>query len=267
MIPGATVGAPVLRVSHVSVSRGRTRILDDVTFEVLDRIREGCITGQVVSLLGPSGIGKTTLLRVLAGLDKLQRGEVTGPEGRRLDRTNAGIVFQHYPLLAHRTLEDNLVTAGRIGGLDERRAKKRANELLERLGLEERRALYPAQLSGGQRQRAAIAQQLVLPRRVLLLDEPFSGLDPAALSDVIVLVREVADEHELNTVVVVTHDVRAALRVSDTIVLLGRGPNGARVQGRYDLVERGIAWEHGEQAPSEVAQLEREIESRFRALT
>lgn len=266
MIPGATVGEPVLRVSHVTVSRGRTRVLDCVTFEVLDRIREGRITGQVVSLLGPSGIGKTTLLRVLGGLDKPQRGEVSGPEGKKLDPKTAGVVFQHYPLLSHRTVEDNLVLAGRMGGLDERRAKKRARELLERLGLEERCSFYPAQLSGGERQRAAIAQQLVLPRRVLLLDEPFSGLDPAALADVTQLITEVANEHELNTLVVVTHDVRAALRVSDTIVLLGRGERGARVREVYDLVELGVAWEHGQKAPAAVAQLEHDIEARFRDL-
>jgi ABC-type nitrate/sulfonate/bicarbonate transport system ATPase subunit len=269
MIPGASVGEIVLRVRDVSVRRGATRVLDRVTFDVVDRIREGCITGQVVALLGPSGIGKTTLLRVIAGLEPADRGEVAGPEGTALDVRSVGIVFQHYPLMSHRTVEDNLVVAGRVGGLDDRRAKARARELMERLGLEERASFYPAQLSGGQRQRAAIAQQLVLPRRVLLLDEPFSGLDPAALADVTQLVTEVANEHQLNTVVVVTHDVRAALKVSDTIVLLGRGEGGAgaRVHGTYDLVELGVAWEHGRKAPDRIADIEHEIERRFRELT
>jgi ABC-type nitrate/sulfonate/bicarbonate transport system ATPase subunit len=271
MIPGATIGEIVLRVKDVSIRRGDTRVLDRVTFDVVDRIREGCITGQVVSLLGPSGIGKTTLLRVLAGLEQAERGEVVGPEGKKLDVRNVGIVFQHYPLLAHRTVEDNLVVAGRAAGLDERRAKRRARELLERVGIEDRASFYPAQLSGGQRQRAAIAQQLVLPRRVLLLDEPFSGLDPAALADVTELVTEVANDHELNTVVVVTHDVRAALRVSDTVILLGKSANdgaaGAGVRATYDLVDLGLAWEHGKRAPQAVAELEHEIETRFRQLT
>jgi NitT/TauT family transport system ATP-binding protein len=263
MIPGASIGEVVLRVREVSIARGATRILDRVSFDVVDRIREGRITGQVVSLLGPSGVGKTTLLRVIAGLEAPARGEVVGPLGAPLDTHAVGLVFQHYPLLNHRTVEENLVVAGRIGGLDRVRVKKRARELLERLGLDTRADFYPAQLSGGQRQRVAIAQQLVLPRRVLLLDEPFSGLDPAAIADVASLVTEVADDHELNTVVVVTHDVRAALRVSDTILLLGPGANGAQVTKTYDLVDLGVAWEHAR--PHAVADLEHEIESRFRA--
>jgi polar amino acid transport system ATP-binding protein/sulfate transport system ATP-binding protein len=269
MIPGATIGEVVLRVRDVSIRRGDTRVLDRVSFEVVDRIREGRITGQVVSLLGPSGIGKTTLLRVLAGLERPERGEVAGPAGVALDATSVGLVFQHYPLLAHRTIEDNLLVAGRIGGLDDRRARHRARELMDRVGIEDRATFYPAQLSGGQRQRAAIAQQLVLPRRVLLLDEPFSGLDPVALGDVTSLVTEVANDHELNTVVIVTHDVRAALRVSDTVVLLGKSANdagGAGVRATYDLVELGLAWEAGLQAPQAVAALEHEIEKRFAGL-
>ncbi len=271
MIPGATRGEIVLHVRDLSIARDGTRVLDHVSFDVVDRIREGCITGQVVSLLGPSGIGKTTLLRVLAGLERPQRGEVKGPDGAALDAKSVGIVFQHYPLLAHRTVEDNLIVAGRVGGLEPTRAKARARELLERVGIEDRAGFFPAQLSGGQRQRAAIAQQLVLPRRVLLLDEPFSGLDPAALADVSALVTEVANDHELNTVVIVTHDVRAALRVSDSIILLGKSANdgagrGAGVRATYDLVDLGLAWEHGQRAPREVAELEHEIELRFREI-
>ena len=260
MVPGATNGEVVLSVKNVHVSREDDVVLDGVTFDVVDRIREGRITGQVVALLGPSGIGKTTLLRVIAGLDRPERGEVRGPGGERLSRRDVGVVFQDYPLLRHRTVEDNLLVAARVGGLDRGRARARTRELLQRVGLEDRASHYPGQLSGGQRQRAAIAQQLVLTRRVLLLDEPFSGLDPAALGDVCDLVGEVANDDELNTVVVVTHDIRAALEVSDTIFLLGAtAKGGARVEATYDLVEMGIAWRTGD-----ARDLEREIATRFR---
>lgn len=296
---GVSNGEVVLRVADIRAGRGRARVLDRLTFEVVDRIRAGRTTGQIVSILGPSGVGKTTLLRVIAGLDAPERGVVEGPEGKRLDRKSVGIVFQHYPLLAHRTIEDNLLVAGKIGGLDTKAARERVDVLLRRLGLEDRRAYFPAALSGGQRQRVAIAQQLVLPRRVLLLDEPFSGLDPVALDEVVRVVREVADEHEWNTVVIVTHDVRAAVRVSDTIFFLGRprargrdgsedgdAPDrapgasvtasqtdrdvaaneaGARVVETYDLVALGIAWDAGDASSAARARLVDTIERRFRS--
>ena len=93
MIAGASVGQIVLRVRDVSVRRGSTRVLDGVSFEVVDRIREGRTTGQVVSLPGPSGIGKTTLLRVIAGLELPERGEVAGAGGVKLDAKSVGLVF------------------------------------------------------------------------------------------------------------------------------------------------------------------------------
>lgn len=266
MIPGAVNGEVVLSVKDVVLEREGRRILDGVSFEVVDRIREGRTTGQVVALLGPSGLGKTTLLRIVAGLERPTRGSVTGHGGKRLDARKVGVVFQDYPLFSHRTVRDNLLVAGRAGGLDPERTRKRADELLARVGLEALAEAWPAQLSGGERQRAAIAQQLVLPRRVLLLDEPFSGLDPAALAEVLELVTEVADEHELNTVVVVTHDVRAALAVSDSVVLLGRKAKGAGavVRDVVDLVDRGLAWSCGDER--ERLALSRDLESRFRDL-
>ena len=101
----------------------------------------------------------------------------------------------------------------------------------------------------------------------VLLDEPFSGLDPVALGDVSSLVTEVANDHELNTVVIVTHDIRAALRVSDTVILLGSTQGaGASVRATYDLVDLGLAWEAGQKAPHALAELEHEIEIRFREL-
>ena len=118
----------------------------------------------------------------------------------------------------------------------------------------------------------AIAQQIMQPRRLLLMDEPFSGLDPAALDAVMHLVVEVANMHELNTVVLVTHDIRAALAVSDTLHILGRESKnekpvpGARVLWSYDMVERGLAWQPDIQKLPAFVELENEIRARFKDL-
>src|SRR5213082_863106 len=157
-----------------------------------------------------------------------------------------GVVAQDYPLFEHRTVRGNLLVAGRAGGQSGAQSAQRADGLLQRFGLEEHGRKYPAQLSGGQRQRVAIAQQFMCSEHFLLMDEPFSGLDLLAQESVIGLIREVAQQDELNTMILVTHDVTAALQVADTIWLLGRDRDasgniipGARVQATYDLVECG----------------------------
>ncbi|MCA9585670.1 MAG: ABC transporter ATP-binding protein [Myxococcales bacterium] len=258
----AARGDVVLDVRRVSLTLGAKRVLDHVCFRLVDRVREDAVTGQIACVLGPSGAGKTRLLRILAGLDAPDSGEVLGPGGKPVLERKVGMVFQDYPLLRHRTVKENLTLAGRIAGLDARARNERADELLAMVRLESKADRYPAQLSGGERQRVAIAQQVVAPRRLLLLDEPFSGLDPAALVDVRELVTRVAHQHQLNTVVIVTHDVRAAVAISDTILLLGKGPNGARVVDTYDLVDMGIAWKGGEGRACEA--LARVLERRFR---
>jgi polar amino acid transport system ATP-binding protein/sulfate transport system ATP-binding protein len=267
MIRGSSNGEVVLDVRDVRMSLGGARVLDGVSFTLVDRIREGTTTGQIASLLGPSGLGKTRLLRLLAGLDAPEAGTIVGIGGRPVDVAQVGFVFQDYPLLDHRTVLGNLELAGAIGGLgDARRA--RARELLDLVGLAHRADHYPAELSGGQRQRAAIAQQMMVPRRLLLLDEPFSGLDPVAVRDVIKLITDVANAHQLNTVVLVTHDIRAALSASDTLVLLGRkrdARGGADVAATYDLVDLGVAWGAAE-GTTQLVNLEREIEARFQEL-
>ena len=107
----------LLSVSGVKLTLGGTKILDDVSFQIVDRVREGVVTGQVVSLLGPSGVGKTRLLRIIAGLDAPDAGKVRGHENAELHAGSVGVVFQDYPLLRHRTVASNLELAGHIGGL------------------------------------------------------------------------------------------------------------------------------------------------------
>ena len=266
-------GDLLLDVVDVALSLGGNPILAGVSLKIRDRVREGACTGQIAALLGPSGIGKTRLLRIIAGLDAADNGSVTGIGGQPLVPGSVGVVFQNYPLIRHRTVLDNLVVAGAMAGLDASTARSKAGDLLERFGLAARGGLYPSQLSGGQRQRAAIAQQVMCQRNLLILDEPFSGLDPAALLDVVELLVEVANMHEANTLLIISHDIRAVLLASDLVFMLGRrlGPKGellpgAVVRASYDLVAMGLAWRDDvEQDPGFVA-LEQEIKRTFKGL-
>ncbi len=268
----ASDGEVLLDVSKVRLTLGGHLVLENISFQVHDRIRTGEITGQVIALLGPSGVGKTRLLRIIAGLDAADSGTVRGQKGAALPAGTVGYVFQDYPLLHHRTVKANLELAGTIAGMSKGESAARAKLLMETFNLSDRASFYPAFLSGGQRQRVAIAQQIMRPRQLVLMDEPFSGLDPAALGHVMKLVQEVAHLDELNTVVLVTHDIRAALAVSDTVHMLGRFRKdgkivpGACVRETYDMVDRGLAWRTGVQELPEFVALEHEIASKFHDL-
>jgi polar amino acid transport system ATP-binding protein/sulfate transport system ATP-binding protein len=263
-------GSVLLDVRDVHQELGGNPILTGVTFQVRDRVQPGKTTGQIVALLGPSGVGKTRLLRIIAGLDAPDSGAIIGPEGKPPVAGQVGVVFQNYPVLKHRRVLANLEVAGRANGLARAAAHQRAADLLGRFGLGDRASYWPAQLSGGQRQRVAIAQQIVVQKKLLLLDEPFSGLDPAALDATIKLLVEVAHLDELNTLVIVTHDIHSALLVSDTVYMLGRDRNaegrvtsGAKIQAIYDLVAEGLAWRDDVELDPKFAKLERELRERF----
>jgi NitT/TauT family transport system ATP-binding protein len=260
----------LLKATNVSLSLSGKVILRDLNLEVKNIVRPGLTQGQVVGLLGPSGIGKTRLFRILAGLDKPDTGEVVAGDGRPIRRGEVGVVAQNYPLFTHRRVLGNLLVAGRQAGLSKAAAAEKAIGLLQRFGLEEHGDKYPSQLSGGQRQRVAIAQQFMCSEYFLLMDEPFSGLDLVAIDRVAAFITEIAATDEMKTFVVVTHDITAALEVSDTIWLLGRDRDaqgniipGARIQATYNLIERGLAWRDGITSTPEFLNLLQEIRAIF----
>jgi NitT/TauT family transport system ATP-binding protein len=251
----------LLRVDAVSVELGDTPVLRDVSAEIKNVVRPGIAQGQVVGILGPSGVGKTTLFRVLAGLLSPSAGRVLLTERQRPVRAGmVGVVHQTYPLFEHRTVLDNLLVRS------DQAAK--ARELLVRFGLRDRANAWPAELSGGERQRVAILQQLMCGHTYLLMDEPFSGLDPRNKAKACDLIAEVSTLCERTTIIVVTHDIRDAIKISDTLWLLGREPGelGSQIVETYNLIERELAWSPGIEHTPQFAALAREIEARFATL-
>ena len=143
-------------------------------------------------------------------------------------------------------------------------------QILDQFGLSEKALCYPASLSGGQRQRIAIAQQLLCSSHFLLMDEPFSGLDPHAKAQVCDAILTVSKMDELNTIIVVTHDIEASICIADTLWLLGRDfdangrpIDGARIKFTYDLIERGFAWHDDIDKTPEFFELSKELKQRF----
>jgi ABC-type nitrate/sulfonate/bicarbonate transport system ATPase subunit len=210
---------------------------------------------QIISLLGPSGAGKTTALRIIAGLDKPTTGcvRLSEGEGKPLRETrvgDVGVVFQRYPLFDDINVLNNLIEPAVRAGMPKKEARDKALRLLDEFDMVKQGLAWPQQLSGGQRQRVAILQQLMQERHFIILDEPFSGLDPVNIINVIDLIVGTAQQHTLNTFIIVTHDVTSALIVSDTVFLLGRSRDekgnpipGARVMKQYDLIAEGLAYQ------------------------
>ncbi len=269
-----SVNETILDVKNVTHRYGDRVILRDLDFTVKNITRPNTSTGQVVALLGPSGMGKTTLFRVLAGLMPPTSGVVKiGPEGKPVEAGMVGVVFQNYQLFEHRTVLGNLTIAASQSCKSSSEACDRSMDMLKRFGLDDFAKRYPSQLSGGQRQRVAIAQQFLCSRHFLLMDEPFSGLDPIAVEKVCSLISEVANLHDLNTIIVVTHNIEAGLQVADTAILLGRDRKddgtqlpGARVQATYDLIERGLMWHPKVDQMPEFVELAREVRAKFKEL-
>lgn len=185
---------------------------------------------KVVALLGPSGGGKSTLLRVLGGLLQPEKGEVfvdaeplpSDPQAAIQTLRRNGFVFQGYNLFPHLSALQNIVLPlCAVHGYDSQQAQACAREWLHRLGLAEHEHKRPAELSGGQQQRAAIARALAAKPRLLLLDEPTSALDPVMTGEVLDVIRELAESGQ--QIVLATHEISFAKKVADWVVFLAQG--------------------------------------------
>lgn len=272
--PSYNIGKTLLKIENVSVEYDGRPVLKNVNAEVRDITVPGRIQGQVVGVLGPSGCGKTTLFRIIAGLNAPTSGRVTvNGLDRPVRAGEVGVVSQSYPLFEHRTVLGNLMLAAKQKENDTKVARDKVFGLLREFELEDKFSLYPTQLSGGQRQRCAIIQQILCSEHFLLMDEPFSGLDLLMLDKTCELITKVADMDDLNTIVVVTHDVTAACSVADHLWLMGRDSdaNGAKLPGsrivkEYNLIERDLCWHPGIITTARFTDFVREVKEEFRRL-
>ncbi len=264
----------ILKVENVSLHLGGRQILKDVNVEVKDIVRPGMQQGQIVGFLGPSGIGKTKFFEVLAGLTKPDSGTVLiGDPLKPVSPGRVGVVQQSYPLFNHRTVRGNLEVAAEKGSIPAAERKDKIQKMLERFNLADQASKYPSELSGGQRQRIAIAQQLLCSERFLLMDEPFSGLDVLMLDRVCQMLREIACEHEQNTIIVVSHDIHTTASIADTLWVMGRDRDekgkimdGSHIKHTFNLMERGVCWHEDVQSRPEFHELVDEVRALFPSL-
>jgi polar amino acid transport system ATP-binding protein len=220
--------APIIAAEGVSKSFGEIEVLHRVSLPVAER--------EVVCVIGPSGSGKTTLLRCLALLEKPSEGRIVmngvtiaqaQPDAAvkraaRAVRHEIGMVFQHFNLWPHMSVLQNVIEAPqRVKGMPRDQSVFLAEELLEKVGLLEKRDAYPARLSGGQQQRVAIARALAMSPKVMLFDEVTSALDPELRREVLLVMRQLAAEGM--TMLVVTHEMGFARRVGSRVVFMDRG--------------------------------------------
>ena len=216
-------------VSRMGVGREEIISIRDVhkffgKFEALRGVSTSFAVGEVVCIVGPSGGGKSTLLRTINGLESIEGGEIIVDgihlPGSKKDiqeiRREVGMVFQSFNLFAHMSVRDNVtlapITARRI---PREEANQRAERLLDRVGIIDQIDKYPQQLSGGQQQRVAIARALAMEPKVMMFDEPTSALDPEMIKEVLDVIGELA--HTGMTMLVVTHEMGFARGIADRV--------------------------------------------------
>lgn len=240
-----------IEMDHIRKSFGSLEVLKDVTLHVE--------TGEVISIIGPSGSGKSTFLRCLCQLETINSGSivvdgqtmVSTPEGSscavyapaadvRTICRRMGMCFQHFNLFPHMTVLDNILEAPRIvKKMKTEEIMPKAEELLKKVGLWDKRDAYPSRLSGGQQQRVAIARAVAMNPKILLFDEATSALDPELVGEVLNVIRNLAKEGA--TMILVTHEMRFAYEVSDKVIFMDKGKIDAMGTPKEIFEERPTA--------------------------
>ena len=218
---------PIIRVENISrtfqTNNGQVEAVQDISFSI-DR-------GEIFGIIGLSGAGKSTLVRCLNLLEKPNEGNIY-IEGKNLmelsekelrkERQDIGMIFQHFNLLMQRNVMDNICFPLEIAGVSKKKARQRALELLETVGLSEKAKAYPSQLSGGQKQRVAIARVLANNPKILLCDEATSALDPQTTKSILKLLKEINQKYGI-TIVVITHEMAVIQEICSRVAVLDHG--------------------------------------------
>lgn len=212
----------LLKVTHLHKEFGQNTVLNDINLSVEK--------GEVVVIIGPSGCGKSTFLRCLNGLEEIQGGVITisglPVEAGKRDitklRQKIGMVFQSYELFPHKTVLENIILAPtKVQKRDKEEATKEAIELLDKVGLVDKKDYYPRQLSGGQKQRVAIVRALLMHPEVILFDEVTAALDPEMVHEVLETMIALAKAG--STMLIVTHEMAFARAIADRIIFIDKG--------------------------------------------
>jgi len=249
----------LLNLQNINLFLQGNHILRDINLQILDIVRPGLCQGQILTILSPSGFGKTQLLKCISGLYNpkdnnnpkdfaYMTGQVSlGKEAKPVQLGDVGYIQQAYPLWNHRTVMSNLLLAAHKLPKGERDDK--CSAYLNHFGLYDKKTFYPQQLSGGQRQRIAIAQAFLNADHVVLLDEPTSGLDTIMCDKLLEMIVTTANLDDSNSILIVSHDITNTLSISDTVVMLGKDKNldgsyipGSTIKNQYDLAELNFAW-------------------------
>lgn len=251
----------ILDVKDICLTYDDKQILKNINMKVHNITRPGMVQGQIIAICGRSGCGKTSLFKLLSGYNKPTSGSIkVSAEQHDVRVGEMGVVPQDYPLFNHRTVYNNLSLA--LSTMKGKQKEETIQKYAEYFELKDQLNKFPCDLSGGQKQRVSILQQVLAGNKFILLDEPFSGLDTIMKDKVVELLIKVSNLDEMNTLVIVSHDIESSCAIADTVyILANKDGDGSTVVKEYDFLKEGLAYEPGIKENTRFREIMREIKT------